>query len=82
MSLRWWCCKSFCADQLSREEQEHHQVERNIVSLQNDVARLSSLITEKKGQQEKLERGTILVENDFIHALKVYFYEYNDGHYY
>lgn len=36
------------------------------------MVRLSALITEKRGQQEKLEQGNILVENDFIHALKVY----------
>ena len=35
------------------------------------MVRLSALITEKRGQQEKLEQGNILMENDFIHALKV-----------
>ena len=38
--------------------------------------RLSSLITTKKGQQEKLEQGTILLENDFINALKVHIIVY------
>lgn len=56
--------------QLSREQQEQDQVKHNISSLQIDVARLNTLITDKKGQQEKLEQGTILLENDFIHALK------------
>lgn len=46
-------------------------MEHNISTLQHDVARLSALITDKKGQQEKLEQGTILMENDFIYALKV-----------
>lgn len=35
------------------------------------MVRLSALITEKRGQQEKLEQGNIIMENDFIHALKV-----------
>ena len=62
---------AFLAGQLSREEQEQGQVEHNISTLQHDVARLNSLITVKKGQQEKLEQNTVLLENDFIHALKV-----------
>lgn len=62
---------SFHVDKLTHEVREQADVERNISSLQHDVARLSSLITEKKGQQEKLEQGTVLIENDFIHALKV-----------
>ena len=56
---------------LSREEKEHLQVEHNIASLQKDMVRLSTLITEKRGEQEKLEQGNILTENDFIYALKV-----------
>ncbi len=60
-----------CTDQLTREEREKDQVEHSISSLQHDVARLNSLITEKKGQQDQLEQGTVLLENDFIHALKV-----------
>jgi hypothetical protein len=50
---------------------ESGQVEYSISTLQHDVARLNSLITVKKGEQEKLEQGTVLLENDFIHALKV-----------
>ena len=57
---------------LEQEEKERSQVEHSIGSLQKDMARLSALITEKRGQQEKLEQGNILMENDFIHALKVY----------
>ena len=65
------CLLFYHADQLTREQCERAEVEHNISTLQQDVARLSALITEKKGQQEKLEQGTILMENDFIHALKV-----------
>ena len=58
--------------QLSREEKERWLVEHGITSLQKDMTRLNTLITEKRGEQEKLEQGTILMENDFVHALKVW----------
>ena len=57
--------------QLEQEERESSQIEHSISSLQKDMVRLSALITEKRGQQERLEQGNILIENDFIHALKV-----------
>ena len=56
---------------MDQEEKERSQVEHSISSLQKDMVRLSALITEKRGQQERLEQGNILMENDFIHALKV-----------
>jgi len=46
-------------------------VEHGIASLQKDMVRLNTLITDKRGQQEKLVQGNILTENDFINALKV-----------
>ena len=46
-------------------------MEHGIASLQNDMVRLNTLITEKRGDQEKLQQGNILAENDFIYALKV-----------
>ena len=56
---------------LSSEQKEHSMVEHGIASLQKDMVRLNTLITEKRGEQEKLEQGSTLAENDFIHALKV-----------
>ena len=56
---------------LSSEQREHSKVEHGIASLQKDMVRLNALITEKRGEQEKLEQGSTLAENDFIHALKV-----------
>ena len=56
---------------LAREEKDRAAVEYNIAALQKDMVRLSSLITEKRGEQERLEQGNILMENDFVHALKV-----------
>ena len=56
---------------LSSEQKDHSKVEHGIASLQKDMVRLNALITEKRGEQEKLEQGSTLAENDFIHALKV-----------
>lgn len=39
--------------------------------LQKDLTRLSTLLVEKKGQQENMEQSNILLETDFIRALKV-----------
>ena len=57
--------------ELAREQKEGAQVHHNIESLQKDMVRLSTLLTEKRGQQEKLEQSNNLLEKDFIHALKV-----------
>lgn len=56
---------------LGQEEKEMTQVNQSISSLQKDMVRLNALITDKRGQQEKLVQGNVLMENDFIHALKV-----------
>ena len=61
----------FLKGTLSHEEKEQAKVEHGISSLQKDMVRLNTLITEKRGQQEKLVQGNILTENDFINALKV-----------
>ena len=46
-------------------------MQHNIDSLQKDMVRLNTLVTEKRGQQEQLEHNNILLEKDFIHTLKV-----------
>ena len=61
----------FLTGTLSYEEKEQAKVEHGISSLQKDMVRLNTLITEKRGQQERLVQGNILSENDFINALKV-----------
>lgn len=61
----------FPAALLNHEEKEQLRVEHEIGSLQKDMVRLSTLISEKRGQQEKLTQGNILSENDFVNALKV-----------
>lgn len=78
VSFQPWCgtialsWESLLTAQLEQEEKERSQVEHSISSLQKDMVRLSALITEKRGQQEKLEQGNIIMENDFIHVLKVH----------
>lgn len=67
MDYRWYVY----IGQLAREKYEEAQVEHNISSIQKDIMRLNTLITEKKGEQEELEHRTFILENDFIHALKV-----------
>ncbi len=56
---------------LNHEEKERGRVEYGIGSLQKDMVRLNTLITNKRGQQERLAQGNIFTENDFINALKV-----------
>ncbi len=56
---------------LNHEQREQARVEYGIGSLQKDMVRLNTLITDKRGKQERLAQGNILTENDFINALKV-----------
>ena len=46
-------------------------MQQSISRLQHEMVRLSTVIAEKRGEQERLEQGNVLMENDFVHALKV-----------
>lgn len=46
-------------------------IERNIRGMQNDMTKLNTLITQESGLREALQQGTVLMESDFIQALKV-----------
>ena len=59
------------AGQLEREERERATVRQSISRLQHEMSRLSSLISEKSGQQHRLEQNNVLMQNDIVHALKV-----------
>ena len=39
-------------------------------SLRKDMSKLHELLTHKRSEQENLEQGNLLIENDFIHSLK------------
>ena len=56
---------------LAGEEKQYFSIQRGIESLQKDMVRLNSLITDKRGEQDQLEQGNILIEKDFISSLKV-----------
>ena len=46
-------------------------IDRNIRSMQNDMTKLNTLITKESGLRGALQQGTVLMESDFIQALKV-----------
>ena len=41
-----------------------------MLGLRKDMSKLHNLLTDKKSEQENLEQGNLLIENDFIHSLK------------
>lgn len=53
-------------------------IERNIRGMQNDMTKLNTLITQESGLREALQQGTVLMESDFIQALKVTHYSNYD----
>ena len=57
--------------ELVQEQTEAKNVERNISQLQHDMVKLNTLVAKKKSEQESLEQGNLLMEGDFVHALKV-----------
>ena len=57
--------------QLEREERERATVAQNISRLQHEMSRLSTLISQKSGEQHRMEQDNVLMQNDFVHALKV-----------
>ena len=57
--------------ELIQEQTEAKKVERNISQLQHDMMKLNTLVAKKRSEQEGLEQGNLLMEGDFVHALKV-----------
>ena len=57
--------------ELVQQQSEAKTVERNISQLQHDMVKLNTLVAKKKSEQESLEQGNLLMEGDFVHALKV-----------
>lgn len=64
-------CVSFIAGEINSHNSEMQDIERNIRSMQNDMTKLNTLITKESGLREALQQGTVLMESDFIQALKV-----------
>lgn len=64
-------CLRFTVGEISSHNSEMQDIERNIRSMQNDMTKLNTLITKESGLREALQQGTVLMESDFIQALKV-----------
>ncbi|KAM7433427.1 Coiled-coil domain-containing protein 40 [Porites harrisoni] len=56
--------------EINSHNSEMQDIERNIRSMQNDMTKLNTLITKESGLREALQQGTVLMESDFIQALK------------
>ena len=64
-------CFHFILGEINSHNSEMQDIERNIRSMQNDMTKLNTLITKESGLREALQQGTVLMESDFIQALKV-----------
>ncbi|XP_015749660.1 PREDICTED: coiled-coil domain-containing protein 40-like [Acropora digitifera] len=58
------------AGEINSHNGEMQDIQRNIRSMQNDMTKLNTLITKESGLKENLQQGTVLMESDFIQALK------------
>lgn len=57
-------------DEVCGHEKEIREVNKGIESLHKDIVKLNALITHKRGEEESLQQGNILVEGDFVATLK------------
>ena len=62
--------KIFIGD-IDEQRRETYDIERSISNMQNDMIKLNTLLNKKKGTHDNLHQDNILLENDFIMALKV-----------
>jgi hypothetical protein len=63
----------FATDDIDEQRRETYDIERSISNMQNDMIKLNTLINKEKGVHDNLHQDNILLENDFIMALKVSF---------
>lgn len=56
--------------QIESERKEQSVAERSLRHLQNDMVKLNGLIFREANQQERLEKDNILMETDFVRALR------------
>ena len=59
------------SDEVCGHEKEIREVNKGIESLHKDTVKLNALITHKRGEEESLQQGNVLVEGDFVATLKV-----------
>ncbi|KAK3091997.1 hypothetical protein FSP39_024328 [Pinctada imbricata] len=55
---------------IDEQRRETYDIERSIRNMQNDMIKLNTLLNKEKGTHECLHQDNILLENDFIIALK------------
>ena len=63
--------ESFILGEIGSHNNEIADIERSIRSMQNDMTKLNQLITKEHGYKIDLQQSNILMENDFIHSLRV-----------
>jgi hypothetical protein len=59
--------------EIDHERRETYDIERGIRVMQNDMLKLNQLMHKQSGTHHELRQDNILLENDFISALKVCF---------
>ena len=52
---------------------ETADIERSISNIQNEALKLNNLLHKEQGLEYNLQQGNILMENDFIGTLRVFF---------
>ena len=62
--------------EIDHERRETYDIERGIRVMQNDMLKLNQLMHKQSGTHHELRQDNILLENDFISALKVCFLLY------
>ncbi|XP_011454679.3 coiled-coil domain-containing protein 40 [Magallana gigas] len=55
---------------IDEQRRETYDIERSISNMQNDMIKLNTLLNKEKGTHDNLHQDNILLENDFIMALK------------
>lgn len=61
----------FLLGDIDEQRRETYDIERSISNMQNDMIKLNTLLNKEKGTHDNLHQDNILLENDFIMALKV-----------
>jgi len=69
--LKYKFISFFFSGEIDSQRNEIADIERSIRSMQNDMTKLNVLIHKNRDMHESLQQDNILMEHDFISALKV-----------
>lgn len=72
---------SFSSGEIDEQRRETYDIERSTSNMQNDMIKLNTLLNKEKGVHENLHQDNILLENDFIMALRVSFNSFKNHTY-